>query len=437
MFSKNNFKYILILALGFFWCSSVYLSQEQYLISYASTNFINVAEMLLGSISMALGILFFALLYKKAKRLKLCYLIFTIIATLSMCLFFFIKNKYVLAALMCATCFFGTAGFGAGYHFYLLGNVKEEYRGRVFAIGYGLGSVGTYLIVLLPERVYTSYLSLLIYVPIVIINIFILMRYTFNNIKTNRIDKKAFKSFGALTIIVLLMALLSGLCTDVIAIKTINVSGGYGDTRLYYCAGLLLAGFFADKHYKLFEVSVISSFIFSLLSIILLSLGYSTYLIAALSYFFVSFFVVYRTISFVNFADNNRVLYMSAFGLMYSRIMEGLLVLFEDYLVDNSTILIIVIVICLAVLIFVYFGLFYQKKEVTKEDMIKRLMIQYKLSIQESKVLEHLVDGKSNQEIADILFISLYTVKRHVASIYKKTNMKKKDLIEKCFEGTI
>ena len=62
MFTKNNIKYILILALGFFWCSSLYLTQEQYLTNYASVNFVNIAELLFGSISMALGILFFGLI---------------------------------------------------------------------------------------------------------------------------------------------------------------------------------------------------------------------------------------------------------------------------------------------------------------------------------------------------------------------------------------
>ena len=64
MFSKNNLKVILILALGFFWCSSLYLSQEQFMTSYADTNFVNTADLLFGSLSMALGILIFGLLYR-------------------------------------------------------------------------------------------------------------------------------------------------------------------------------------------------------------------------------------------------------------------------------------------------------------------------------------------------------------------------------------
>ena len=70
MFSKNNVKHIFILAIGFFWCSSLYLTQEQYLANYANVNFVNIAELLFGSLSMALGILTFGFLYKKNKNIK-------------------------------------------------------------------------------------------------------------------------------------------------------------------------------------------------------------------------------------------------------------------------------------------------------------------------------------------------------------------------------
>ena len=79
MLNKNNLKYILILAIGFFWCSSLYLTQEQYLTNYASINFVNITELLFGSLSMALGILTFGLLYRKNKNVKTIYTIFMIL----------------------------------------------------------------------------------------------------------------------------------------------------------------------------------------------------------------------------------------------------------------------------------------------------------------------------------------------------------------------
>ena len=162
MLNKNNLKYIFILAIGFFWCSSVYLTQEQYLTNYVSNSFINIVELLFGSLSMALGIFTFSMLYKKNRNIKIWYVIFMFLSIVSMIAFFGTKNNIVMGICLCLTCFFGTAGFGVGYHFSLLSsNILKEYRGRVFAIGYGLGSVLTYLLILLPEKFYCSILSLL------------------------------------------------------------------------------------------------------------------------------------------------------------------------------------------------------------------------------------------------------------------------------------
>ena len=233
------------------------------------------------------------------------------------------------------------------------------------------------------------------------------------------------------------MALLSALATDVIALNTINISGGYGNTRIYYCLGLLVAGYLADKKNSLFEILTIVSFIFSLLTIILLKDGYSIKLIAGLSYSFVAFFVVYRTISFMSYVDNKKnMMFACAFGLMYSRIMEGLMVLFEDKLISHYTLLIVVFMILLSLVIVLYFLFYYQKNIMSENDAIKNISIKYKLGSQEEKVLALLIQGLSNQEIADTVYVSVNTIRNHIANIYKKTGMKKKELKEKCFFKT-
>ena len=439
MFSKNNIKYILVLALGFFWCSSLYLTQEQYLVKFADTNFVNIVELLFGSLSMALGILSFGLMYKKSKNIKVFYTINMLLSIVFMISFFATKNVYLMSVCMCLTCFCSTAGVGAGYHFALLGNnVLKEYRGRVFAIGYGLGSIGTYLVILLPESFYSSIESLCLYIPMLLLNLYLVLKGT--NLGTLKEEKltSSFKNyFVKISFIVIAMSLLSALSTDVIALHTIDIPGGYGATRIYYCLGLLVAGILADKKNLVFEILTIVSFIFSLLGIILLKDNYSISLIAALSYFFVSFFVVFRTITFVNLTDNKKsIMYMCAYGLMYSRIMEGIMVSFEDELINHYTLLIVVIMVLLSLVIVLYFLLYYQSNQMSESSLVKNISVKYKLGIQEEKVLGLLIQGLSNQEIADQLFVSVNTIRNHVANIYKKTGMKKKELIEKCFYKT-
>ena len=439
MFNKNNLKYIFILAIGFFWCSSIYLTQEQHLTNYASVEFVNIVELLFGSLSMALGILTFGLLYRKNKNVKNTFIIFMLLSLVSMISFFATENKYFMSVCLCLSCFFGTAGFGAGYHFSLLGiNVEKEYRGRVFAIGYGLGSIGTYLMILFPESFYSSIKTLMIYVPMLLLNLYLVLK------KTNLIqikDEKQTSSFKnyfiRISIIVLAMSLVSALSTDVIAINTIDIAGGYGSTRLYYCLGLLIAGFLVDKKNSLFEILTIASFVVSLLAIILLKEGYSINLIAGLSYSFVAFFVLFRTMTFVNLVDNKKnMIWAAAFGLMYSRIMEGLMVLFEEKLIEHYTFLVVIITIVLSLVIILYFLLYFQSSKMSENDAVKNISVKYKLGTQEEKVLNLLIQGLSNQEIADELFVSINTIRNHVANIYKKTGMKKKELKEKCFYKT-
>ena len=439
MFNKNNIKYILILAIGFFWCSSVYLTQEQYLANYASVNFVNIVELLFGSFFMALGILLFGILCRRKKNVKNIYIVFMILSVVTMIAFFATSNIYLMSIFLCLTCLFGTAGFGAGYHFSLLGsNVEKEYRGRVFAFGYGLGSIGTYIMVLLPESFYSSINTLLIYIPMLLINLYLVIKKA--NIIQIKEEKEttSFKNyFIRISILVLAMALLSALSTDAIAINTIDIAGGYGATRIYYCLGLVVAGLLVDKKNNLFEVLTIVSLVVSLLAIVLFNEGYSINLIAGLSYTFVAFFVLFRTMIFVNLVDNKKnMIWASAFGLMYSRIMEGLIVLFEDKLLANYTMMIVALTTALSIVIIVYFLLYFQSNKVTEEHAIKGISVKYRLGVQEEKVLNLLIQGFNNQEIADRLFISVNTVRNHIANIYKKTGMKKKELKEKCFYKT-
>lgn len=87
-----------------------------------------------------------------------------------------------------------------------------------------------------------------------------------------------------------------------------------------------------------------------------------------------------------------------------------------------SIILNIIFGIIIAILIYTIYSLKFQK----------RLNIIEELSNQEIKVKEHILNGKSNKEIAEELFISLNTVKTHITNIYSKLNVSnRKELINK------
>ena len=88
MFSKINLKHIVILALGFFWCSAIYLTQQTYLLNYCDKEFVNIVAILYGSLSMALGILLYMFICKKSKNIKSYYALFSLFAIVISFLFF-------------------------------------------------------------------------------------------------------------------------------------------------------------------------------------------------------------------------------------------------------------------------------------------------------------------------------------------------------------
>jgi DNA-binding CsgD family transcriptional regulator len=71
-----------------------------------------------------------------------------------------------------------------------------------------------------------------------------------------------------------------------------------------------------------------------------------------------------------------------------------------------------------AVMIFDYAGIF--------SDILKELRTTYKLSEREFEVLQAMMRGMNNQEIANELFVTLPTVKKHLSNIYQKLEIEGK-----------
>lgn len=435
---KNNYKYILLLAVGFLWCSLSYLSQEIVLLNVYDKIITNNVIMIYDSFAMALGIIIFMFLYKKNFDVKKIYIIFLIISICLNIVFYIINPNYISMIISIVLCLIGSAGFGVAYHFSLItSNVKKDNRGLMFAFGYGLGAFLTYLISLIPNDFISSAKLLLILLPLILINIyFININDKFSNIKKN--DKLTFlekKKLFSLIALILVMSLISSFSSNMVAIFNYSKETGFAYSRIYYAIGLLVAGYFADKNNKVFEIASISSLLFPLITIILFKEQINMLMIANLNYFFISFFVVYRTLSFMNLSDKNKI-YLSAFGLCICRVIEGTLSLLNNYFEFTYLFLTICIIILVAFMIGIYIYL-YSLNFVNKEDVFQDFCVKYKLSIQEKKILNLILRDYSNQDIASSLVVSINTVRNHVAHIYKKCNMKKEKIKEIINQKTI
>jgi DNA-binding NarL/FixJ family response regulator len=68
------------------------------------------------------------------------------------------------------------------------------------------------------------------------------------------------------------------------------------------------------------------------------------------------------------------------------------------------------------------------KKKTSKTQDLKA-----KLSKQEQVVLNHILQDKTNKDIAESLFLSVSTVKSHTNNIYKKLNVQSRDNAKSLF----
>ena len=55
-----------------------------------------------------------------------------------------------------------------------------------------------------------------------------------------------------------------------------------------------------------------------------------------------------------------------------------------------------------------------------QDVVLKKIIDDYHISSREKEVLDLILEGRSNKEIKDILFISIHTVRNHIYNLYQK-----------------
>ena len=65
-----------------------------------------------------------------------------------------------------------------------------------------------------------------------------------------------------------------------------------------------------------------------------------------------------------------------------------------------------------------------EKHKKNLQERIEEVCVEYKLTPREKEFIELIYSGKSNKEIAEILFLSESTVKTHIYNIFRKMNVK-------------
>ena len=213
----------------------------------------------------------------------------------------------------------------------------------------------------------------------------------------------------------------------------------FGPVRLFYCLGLILAGFVADrKQRKLLPISTLLIQIFSILLPALLGNSlYHSHL--ALLYFCGGFYVIFFTVSFLAFAPDTRdpalwaPMGRAVRSLTTAAVVVPIPLLFECLGVLGMTILSCLLVAALLPVVWALPGGSAHRppqgeqvhKPASREAHQTAFAEKYRLTPREQEVFIRLISTEESiQQIAEGLYISRRTCQRHITAIYEKIGVK-------------
>lgn len=436
---KKNYKNTLVcilIGLVFLWTGSGYLTWLYHLLDFYPTSAADIYSEVIGYLFQVLGLILFSY-YIKKKHKPSCTayasilvlftdLIFMVLAVLSpnglCCLIFgYLMNLF--------------HGIVAGiYLAKLTTHVSQQNRGIVFGIGYGVGSIGSWVLSLLGSNNFLkSRYALILYTLFVLISAIIL--YVINLISTDETSSSrqeisfapTFIALAAIT--VFLLSFVKGIGFYFPMADLSDSSVNLELSRAFYAFGLVVAGIVNDKNRKWGAVCCIAALIFPFIMLILKTNLSSSLVLWILSYVFFGLFSVYRVIVFSDMAGkSSKYLYLAGLGLLFGRCGDVAGTALGIILKDDILPLVFVASVAFVITFFL-FMLFAQKiyapippEEKNQETLLAEFERHYQLSPREIEVFQLVMEGRSNAEIANTLFISENTVKFHMKNLLKKTS---------------
>lgn len=205
-------------------------------------------------------------------------------------------------------------------------------------------------------------------------------------------------------------------------------------SRLFYAVGLVAAGIIIDRSRKYGAVCCIVALIIPFAFMVLANEPIPTAIIWCMHYLFTGFFSVFRVVLFADIASDSQRLHLACIGLLMGRIGDALGTAVYLSLGNNVVGLLGASIALFAATVFVTHRLGQlvfvpgpepaPAPEKSERMLREEFAARHELSSREIEVLELLLDGHSNAEIASTLFVSESTAKFHVHNLLKKTGCK-------------
>ena len=430
-----------LICLCFLLTSTGWLSWEYHLLTLVSPGVSDVCTMIAGYLLQAAGIGLFALLLRrKPSAAEPCFrsalvlhMLFMVPAVLSRSAAW----TLVFGFLMNVSC-----GLIAGYYLcHLARHVRPERKASAFGAGYGLAILLQWALSLAFPSLYYSGYVLLICLALTATAFFAFREKEEDAVPAGSAPKPL--RAGLLLPVGLLVLLFSMVNGSGFAFPSADLGNAVNVelSRLVYAAGLIIAGAVTDRSRKHGAVCALAALLLPFIIAALRGEVTASVIFWALSYFIFGFYAVYRIVVFSDVAAEKQALWLSGFGLLIGRAGDAAGEAVCLVLGSRVTVLIALAAVLFAVTLAVFFRVYhllyvpeYREARDEKERFFA-FASRHDLSPREREMLSLLLEGKTNKEIADALFITENTVKFHVRNILQKTGCKTRNDLTLSYMG--
>lgn len=431
--TQNNYLYFTaLIGLGFLWMGSAYIAQTYRLLGFLDGGMVNLLVCGAYYVCQAAGIGIVGLLFAKrmalagGRMLPFCASVVALICTAAS---LFAPS---LAVIITTGALLNIAiGMLSGcYLTRLATDIPQQRRGLVFGGAYAFGSIGTWLLSLpMGGRFLWHGGSIFAIAALATLSLLLLWWLS---------PPPAMEGGGCLraglntkgiwlTATVVFLLSMENTLGFAFPLRGAADSVYIEFTRIFYGAGLIIAGLVSDKNRRWGAICCLAALAFPFAALALGSNDTGETVMWVLAYLFLGFWSVYRILVFSDISSKSGLPALAVLGLMVGRLGEAAGTLGVGLF--TGTPLVVLSSTVFALVIGLFF-LLYQKlyNPVTSpEEAEKHRQMEYVsrfgLSTREQEIFSFIIQGMSNTEIANTLYITESTVKFHVGNIFKKTGL--------------
>ena len=206
-------------------------------------------------------------------------------------------------------------------------------------------------------------------------------------------------------------------------------------SRLFYAAGLLIAGYINDKSRRNGAVCAVIALVIPFCMLAIRGEPVSLMIFWALSYFAFGFYTIFRIILFFDIARGKELLWLSGAGLMIGRVGDAAGEALCLALAGRFLVLIGITAILFMSSLLLFFWMYKflylpeAKRQRGEREIFNHFSARHDLSPREREVLRFLLEEKTNKEIAEELSISEGTVKFHIHNLLQKTSCRNRQML--------